>query len=34
MEQIYRVMLKSKIHRAVVTDADIHYEEASPSTAR
>jgi len=26
MEQIYRVMLKSKIHRAVVTDADIHYE--------
>jgi aspartate 1-decarboxylase len=26
MEQIHRFMLKSKIHRAVVTDADIHYE--------
>lgn len=26
MEHIQRVMLKSKIHRAVVTDADIHYE--------
>ena len=26
MEQICRFMLKSKIHRAVVTDADIHYE--------
>jgi aspartate 1-decarboxylase len=26
MDQIYRQMLKSKIHRATVTDADIHYE--------
>jgi aspartate 1-decarboxylase len=26
MDQIYRSMLKCKIHRAVVTDADIHYE--------
>ena len=26
MEQIYRFMLKCKIHRAVVTDAYIHYE--------
>jgi aspartate 1-decarboxylase len=26
MDQIYRYMLKCKIHRAVVTDADIHYE--------
>ena len=26
MDQIYRHMLKSKIHRAVVTDADLHYE--------
>jgi aspartate 1-decarboxylase len=26
MDQIFRTMLKSKIHRAVVTDADIHYE--------
>jgi len=26
LEQIQRVMLKSKIHRATVTDADIHYE--------
>lgn len=26
MEQIHRIMLKSKIHRAVVTDADINYE--------
>lgn len=25
MDQIYRYMLKCKIHRAVVTDADIHY---------
>jgi aspartate 1-decarboxylase len=26
MAQIMRFMLKSKIHRATVTDADIHYE--------
>lgn len=26
MQQINRFMLKCKIHRAVVTDADIHYE--------
>lgn len=26
MDQTYRFMLKSKIHRATVTDADIHYE--------
>lgn len=26
MEKGYRFLLKSKIHRAVVTDADIHYE--------
>lgn len=26
MDQIFRTMLKSKIHRAIVTDADIHYE--------
>lgn len=26
MDQVYRNMLKCKIHRAVVTDADIHYE--------
>ena len=26
MHQINRFMLKCKIHRAVVTDADIHYE--------
>ena len=26
MERMNRFMLKSKIHRAVVTDADIHYE--------
>ncbi len=23
---MHRIMLKSKIHRATVTDADIHYE--------
>ncbi len=26
MSEIYRTMLKCKIHRATVTDADIHYE--------
>lgn len=26
MELFYRFMLKSKIHRAVITDADIHYQ--------
>ncbi len=26
MDPVYRSMLKCKIHRAVVTDADIHYE--------
>lgn len=26
MNETYRYMLKSKIHRASVTDADIHYE--------
>jgi len=26
MEHVLRFMLKSKIHRATVTDADIHYE--------
>ena len=26
MDQVYRTMLKCKIHRATITDADIHYE--------
>ena len=26
MEHVLRFMLKSKIHRATVTDADVHYE--------
>jgi len=32
MTGMYRTMFKSKIHRATVTQADLHYVVRSPST--